>query len=235
METLEYRDHTIEIENDDMCMNPREEFDNMGTLALKNSAWCDEEIDDEQDLFNLLISEEDYRPYDFSANCHDYYEIDSGKAWKNIEKQYIILPVYVMSHGATHYSAGAFGCPWDSGQAGWIYVSKSEARKECGWSVLTQKRIDKIKTYLSAEIETFDDCVNGEIYWYNIKDKNGEDIDESCGGFIGHDNDKNGLLEYAHNAIDCHLQSKLRKKLEKLKTLIKNKVALSQRAKLINA
>ena len=71
----------------------------------------------------------------------------------------------------------------------------------------------------------------GDVFWYNI-----EEVNDSCGGFYGDDFESNGLLEYARNAIDCHIEAEKEKerkeelkRQQKLKEYIKNNVPLNYR------
>ena len=46
------------------------------------------------------------------------------------EKVAVILPLYLYDHSGITISTGMFSCPWDSGQIGFIYVSKQKVRDE---------------------------------------------------------------------------------------------------------
>jgi len=48
--------------------------------------------------------------------------------------KYVILPLYLYDHGGITMSTGAFSCPWDSGQVGWIYAPKKTFIDETGYS-----------------------------------------------------------------------------------------------------
>lgn len=85
--------------------------------------------------------------------------------------------------------------------------------------------IESIARQLENAIEVYGSWAFGDVYGYEIKG-----IDESCWGFYGSDHEKSGLLEYAKNAIDGHIEWQLKKKIEQVKTWIKNKVPLNVRA-----
>ena len=70
--------------------------------------------------------------------------------------------------------------------------------------------------------------LNGDVYGYAVKNNEGDEVD-SCWGFYGYDHEKSGLMEYAKNAVDCDILCNRRIKLEKLKELIKNSVAIEKR------
>lgn len=77
---------------------------------------------------------------------------------------------------------GAFSCPWDSGQVGWIYVSKDRAKKEYNWKTLNKKRIQKVKDCLRGEVETYDKYLTNSFVGYVIEDSEENEV-ESCWGF----------------------------------------------------
>lgn len=110
---------------------------------------------------------------------------------KTVDEHYIMLPLYLYDHSGITMSTGPFSCRWDSGQVGWIYVTKEQVRKEYGWKNLSKKRIETIEGYLKGEIEEYDRFLTGQVYGYDVTELGEckhcgtaieEDID-SCGGF----------------------------------------------------
>lgn len=86
---------------------------------------------------------------------------------------------------------------------------------------------------LEATADLYGDWAWGNVFGYIIEDAEGDEID-SCWGYYGDEFDKSGLEEAALNAADCHARSLLRARLTKLKTLIRNKVALALRPALLD-
>jgi hypothetical protein len=107
----------------------------------------------------------------------------------------IIKPVYMYSHSGDTISTTPFACRWDSGQVGFVYVTKEKARSEYSCKRITRKIIEKVDNVLEAEIETFDMYIRGDVYGYQLNDDNGEEVD-SCWGFFGSDPEKNGMLSH---------------------------------------
>jgi hypothetical protein len=126
----------------------------------------------------------------------------------------IILPLYLYDHSGITMNTTGFSCRWDSGQVGFIFISKEKIREEYGVKKITKKLIEKIKTYLINEVNTYDQYLRGDVYGFRITelDENGEDVKEvdSCWGYYGIDfsmeeaesvanhmikNDKQGQLE----------------------------------------
>lgn len=98
-----------------------------------------------------------------------------------VPKDAIVLPVWMYSHGAVAYAAAErnpFHCPWDSGQVGVIFVTRSDIRKEFGWKRISKKREQKIKDLLKGEVEVFSQWANGEVYGF-VNTETGD----SCWGF----------------------------------------------------
>jgi len=74
----------------------------------------------------------------------------------------IWLPVYRYEHGGVAFNTTGFHCPGDSGQTGYIYVSRSDVRKEYGVKRIAPKLRSKIELILKAEVEIFSQWANGE-------------------------------------------------------------------------
>jgi len=112
----------------------------------------------------------------------------AGRAFDIVHDNYTVLPVFMYDHSGIALNTGGFGCPWDSGQVGFIYYTKDQVRtvfdgrEECAISALKQ------------EIETYSDYVNGDVYGFTLEDDDGEHIDGCC-GFYGSDNYTNGIAE----------------------------------------
>lgn len=95
----------------------------------------------------------------------------------------VMLPVYMYEHGGVALSTGAFSCPWDSGQVGYI-VSPPEK-----WEGL---KVAQVIKNLTAEVATYGDYLNGAVWCYITEryvpsivegDPGTWDHEDSCGGF----------------------------------------------------
>jgi hypothetical protein len=108
-----------------------------------------------------------------------------------------------------------FHCPWDSGQVGFIYVSREKVREDFGWKRITKAREQQILAYLKAEVETYDQYLRGDVYGFIVEerpaavfDADGKTVDvdvdddelweqtDSCWGFYGDDPFENGMTDY---------------------------------------
>ena len=125
---------------------------------------------------------------------------------KAINQYYVILPLYLYDHSGITISTGPFNCPWDSGQIGYIYVTKEAIKKEFNRKIMSKKLEQKAIDIMQSEVKTYDQYLTGQVYGYMIEptDENKEiECDDSCWGFFGMDHKESGLLEMAKNAIDC--------------------------------
>ena len=92
---------------------------------------------------------------------------DSGyeKIWKWIDENLVYLPLFLYDHSGITMSTGEFSCSWDSGQVGYIFITKEDAEKEYGLSGLSdEEKVKKTKEYLEGEVETYDMYLTGDVY-----------------------------------------------------------------------
>jgi hypothetical protein len=116
----------------------------------------------------------------------DEHDFDSPRELEEFvaRKDVISLPLYLYDHSGITMSTGPFGCSWDSGQVGHIYITAEQARKEFGWKHITKARRDQLYQYLESNVAVYDQYLTGDVYGYVIKNADGEEID-SCWGFYG--------------------------------------------------
>lgn len=102
---------------------------------------------------------------------------------KVISGKYIMMPLFLMDHSSLAMQTESFHDPWDSGQVGWIYVSKVDALKEFGGEKMTGAVRQKAEEVLKSEVAVYDSYLRGECYGFELY-KNGE-LSDSCWGFMG--------------------------------------------------
>lgn len=177
----------IRIEYDHDGPSPREDYDNIGKIIYSSSRHI---LGDE----NVSVDELD----------RVSREIRKGRliGWK----------VFAYIHSGTTLRVGEtnpFGCPWDSGQCGFIYCTPEQAVKEWGRKRLTKGVRAQALEYLKGEIEEFDLYLRGECYGYVIErltlDDDGdvtetEELD-ACWGFLG---ETSYCLEEARDAARAY-------------------------------
>lgn len=179
-ETIEYKGYTIKVWRDELVGSPREEWDNLGTMAIFSR--------------------------DLSGDKHEYslefiQEVFEGKH----DDRFIWLPLRMYSHSGVGLSTSAsyypFNCPWDSGWCGVILVDKDKVRREYGWKLITKKRQRTIEDYLRNEVATYDQYLQGDVYYFEVEDDFSQ-ID-GCGGFYGFDY----AVQEAKSMVDWHIKA----------------------------
>ena len=175
--TIEFSDGAkLEVFHDEDAESPRE-WDNLSTMVCFHKR------------YNLGDKEHGYNSSDFDG-------------WEELKEQIVkdhdpiaILPLFLFDHSGLSIvaSSGRFRTSdphgWDWGQVGFIFVSRENALE-----VYSGKLPEQIEKCLLSEVETYDQYLRGEVFWYRLSDAEGEEID-SCGGFYGSDLKENGILD----------------------------------------
>ena len=102
----------------------------------------------------------------------DKYRHLGNEEYDGVGEDYIALPVYLYDHSGISVSTSPFNCQWDSGRVGAIYVDPKD------YPEVTE---DLLKKMMEETIEVLNQYVSGQVYYFSVKDKWGEEID-SCGG-----------------------------------------------------
>ncbi len=179
----------LSIYADEDAMNPRTEFDNLGTMVC----W--------------------HRRYDV-GDKHSYDEpADFSHEWN--ERNAIILPVYMYDHSSVALSTRSFvgrahHAEWDSGQVGYVYVSLNDVRQEYHAKRVTRQIREQVIQLLEVEVKTYSQYVSGDVYGFQVErishcgecgDEHTEVVD-SCWGFYGNDWKSNGMSDYLSEYAD---------------------------------
>jgi len=130
----------------------------------------------------------DYEPTSIIGHWHKKYDLgtrlDSGMSEETLREYFpsilALLPLYMYDHSGITINTTGFSCKWDSGQVGWVWITRENAEAMgCeGWS--EEKLLDTIR----AEVSEYNSYLTGEVHGYVIKDANGEEVN-SCWGFYG--------------------------------------------------
>ena len=173
---IENEKYKLEIFDDLNPCSPRE-FDNLGTMVCFHRRY---NLEDETEL----------KSSDFSS-----WEELENYLYKE-EDALIAIPVYMYDHSGLWINTTGFSCPWDSGQIGYIYISKEKVRSEYSCKRISKKLKEMIREMLCSEVDLYNDYLCGNVYGFTLTDKeNAEEIDSSC-GFYGTDYIKNGIFDY---------------------------------------
>ena len=173
---IENEKYKLEIFDDLNPCSPRE-FDNLGTMVCFHRRY---DLGDETEL----------KSSDFSS----WEELESY-LYKE-ENALIAIPVFMYDHSGLWINTTGFSCPWDSGQVGYIYISKEKVRREYSCKRISKKLKEMIREMLCSEVDLYNDYLCGNVYGFTLTDKeNAEEIDSSC-GFYGTDYIENGIFDY---------------------------------------
>lgn len=176
LETLEKAGYTARLCQDEDPMSPKE-WNTFGTLVTWHR--------------NYTFQEDGAKTFGKSASF-----LETAK-----REDYVYIPVSMIDHSgiSLYEGTGTHACDpggWDSGQVGFMYVTKEKARKEYG-----RQYMKKSLSMLRCELKTWNQYVTGDVYCYAIEDAGGEVID-SCGGFYGFEDAKAEMREALKSATE---------------------------------
>lgn len=108
------------------------------------------------------------------------------------EKVGVILPLFLYEHSGITMNTTGFSCPWDSGQVGFIFISKKKMLEEYGGKICTKELKERVAKYLVSEIETYDKYLTGDVYGFEVwklGKKSGKEkkMIDSCWGYYDED------------------------------------------------
>ena len=154
---------TLIVAADTDPLDPRREYDHAGQLAC----W--------HQRYNL-------------GDDHDWEDPEAFRTHLKSSAGAVVLPVYLFDHSSLAISTVPFHCPWDSGQIGWIWMSRKDALKEFGGGGkrLTAAIRAKAEDCLQAEVREYHQYLSGDVWEVRVEDSDGE-IVEACCGYYGSD------------------------------------------------
>lgn len=118
-------------------------------------------------------------------NCPHIVNEDINDIEELIDKNkdnWIFIPVNLLDHSGISVSTNQFSCPWDSGQIGYIYISKDKIREIFNVERISSKLLKDVYKYLDQQIKSLDSWLKGEYCGYIVKDDEGSELD-SCWGY----------------------------------------------------
>ncbi|MAG25930.1 hypothetical protein CMI47_10165 [Candidatus Pacearchaeota archaeon] len=180
---------TIKCYRDDDPMNPRTEWDNLGTMVCwhRNYHLGDEPYHRNTGEYSPRHLFEDLANQTLEKLGEEReLDDDSDADLRAIfEEAFVILPLYLYDHSGITMNTGGFHCPWDSGQVGYIYANIDKMIDELGIKETDPEKIkERIADALVSEVKTYDDYLTGAVYSYVVEDDEGNHLD-SCGGYFG--------------------------------------------------
>ena len=207
--TVEHRGFNINIHIDRDAESPRDMFDGLGKMVCFHPNYIlgdkHEYRNPAEAVFYILWEELDAWTETMDIDYQELYHTEFiEKYWPKFQKLAIVLPLYLYDHSGITMSTSPFSCPWDSGQVGFIYLLKSNARKECGR--LTKNNLAKVISYIEGEVREYDYFLTGQVYGYTVEptEKNKSiECDDSCWGYYG---ETDYMVSEAKSNIDCAIK-----------------------------
>jgi hypothetical protein len=151
----------------------------------------------ERPTYKLTIAHDDYpdNPREWGNPCtmwcsHSRYNL-GDKQISTAEDDVladidhvVALPLYLYDHSGITMSTTPFTCRWDSGQVGWITMTKGQILSTFGGKRVTKRKREQAIVLMKEEVDIYDCYITGEVYSYVITDADDEVV-ESCGGYYG--------------------------------------------------
>ncbi len=173
VDTKKIGKYQIDIFSDDDPENPRN-WDNMGSMICFHKR------------YNL-------------GDKHNFETaLEAIKFLKNKRSRHIVLPLFLYDHSGIRMNTTGFSCPWDSGQVGWIYVTREKVRTEFGCKRISPKMLERVKNYLLNEVEIYDQYLIGDVYGFCITDTEINKEVDTCWGYFG----KNECMDEAEHIVN---------------------------------
>jgi len=237
-ETLQHRDFEIQICYHHDAMNPFDDWDGLPSIQA-NGGRHNFEYSSGEDIADYIESKISYWQviHHQKALCEildiPHEDLAGYTADEKVDEIYSDISSSNMSQLAQ--LCEMFNIP---------HVHETQSYSRSNWAdvlvVVTDTNIKEWgihpkKAHENAEsaARLFENWASGEVFGYVVEDKDGEELD-SCWGFYGNEHEKSGLMEYATNAIDCHIHNKRKARFEKLKTLIAERVPHYLRTPILN-
>lgn len=149
-----------------MNSHPRENLDNLGTIAYKSEHYIGEEII--EDPVDWIANKLGYNHgiQAFNALIHNIDLPYSNEFLTFLMEKFdniaIHLPVYLYNHSGITVSTSPFSCRWDSGQVGIIYVLKEKVYEEYNVRNISSKIKESVTKILENEILELDKYLTGD-------------------------------------------------------------------------
>ena len=208
--------YLLTVQPDDFFPDPRREDENFGTLICFHRRY---HLGDEHDYSNsddlikdLYIKatgggERGEQKYEELTEKYDVWPLNSQQIQElnqalmsQIEKMYVVLPVYLLDHSGLAMSTTDFNDRWDSGQVGIIFVSNEKIKEEYEVDFIEPVLRLQVEERLKEEVAEYDAYLRGECYCFELYE-DGELV-HSCGGFTGaFDKAVKDMVEYLPD--DC--------------------------------
>ena len=186
-------DVSLKIVPDPEPVNPRTEWHNAATMACWHRRYRLGDTIGPTALADAIRACRDYRDTWERFDCANDGSLDlfdPGDISAVLPKcrDIIRLPLYLYDHSGITISTGRFACPWDSGQVGYVFMTKAQVLAELGKpgaTRLSPRLRDRATALMRAEVANYDRYLTGDVWGYIVEDDDGAQID-SCWGIFGY-------------------------------------------------
>ncbi len=145
--------------------------------------------------------------HDYKHDNYDSWD-EMKEAISKAEDVAIIKPLFMYDHSGITIKTSPYGDRWDSGQIGWVFITKKTLRENFNAKKITKKLLEKADAILEGDVETYRQEVEGDVYRfeeYKIETCNlnceHEELTDSCGSFYGRDWATNGITDHVSEEI----------------------------------
>lgn len=174
VERYPYKGFTIVVNHDEDPQNPREDCDNLTVMACFHKRY--------------LLGDKDHG---FKFTDYDGWD-EMEAAIIDQEDPAVIMPLFLYDHSGITIRTSSFNDSWDSGQVGFVWITKKAAKDNWSWKRITKARLEQVKKYILADVENYDNFITGAVYETTIENPDGEEVEDTrTGGWFGFDSIKN--------------------------------------------
>ena len=159
--------------------SPRRQQDNLGYFYTKERNYKSPDGND-TDIYNIMIETGEQA----SNEQNHIVEMTRRINAETNQKVVAIYPVYRYEHGNVIYRVGT-ASGFDYSNCG-FYIITDKTEREYG------EHAKSIEALIAGELEEYTNWVNGDVFWFQLFDTKGEQVD-SCGGFYDLDEIKSYL------------------------------------------
>ncbi len=212
LETVELENHlTLKIYVDDTPIDPREDAENQafGSLICFHRHY---ELG-EKHIFASKIKPSGEDTYEDSPDGLIEYMKDQSA---------IKLPVFLLDHSGLRMNVGGYNHLgyigyFDSGQVGFIFVSKEKVLKELGGKYLVKSTVKKAIEIMKSEISVYDAYLAGACYGYQVVCNICEEVIDSCWGYTDWDGIEYIKSEVKESGVCCEDCNQTVERLDQIK------------------
>lgn len=232
IEQFEHAGCLVTVEQDDcFYFNPRTDWDNAATMVCFHSRY---NLGDENGAAKCRDDIRASRLY--RETWDDYYsdhyrDLDCPHELMKTASDcgFLVLPLYLYDHSGLSMNTGGFSCSWDSGQVGFIYMTRAQAVREWGKKICSRSVKKSAFACMRFEVENYDLHLRG--MWFSVHVRHQQSgAEDSVGGIL-----EDWPLEHAQqegkSMAECLQRQHQQARNSRLRALIRNRVPLHLRGR----